>query len=124
MCPAPGINQPTAGATTDIMLTGSCCALVLSIIFSEVDFPGHFGALRSHQHVYFAAHAKLRQVDAGLNGEAGVGKNLPLVVNFKVVHVGPVGMDVGADGMSGAMDKIIAVARLLNMPAGGAIDFP
>src|ERR1035441_10834730 len=55
---------------------------------------------------------------------AGVGKNLPLVVNLEVVHVGPIGMDVGADGMSGAMNKIIAVARLLDESAGGAIHFP
>ena len=35
MCPAPGISQPTAGATTDIMLTGSCCAV---LDFSVVEF--------------------------------------------------------------------------------------
>src|SRR4029077_9584907 len=86
-------------------------------------FPGHFRRLGAHQHIHFAAHAKLRQVDAGLDREAGVGKNLPLVVNLKVVHVSPVGMDVGADGMSGAMNEIIAVAGLGDVPARDAIDF-
>ncbi len=35
MCPAPGISQPTAGANTDIMLTGSACA---ALAFSVVEF--------------------------------------------------------------------------------------
>src|SRR5258708_6249531 len=132
MWPAPGISQPTAGASTDMTLTGSGVALVLSVVEFAIldghnlalDFPGYFGRLLAHQHIHFAAHAKLRQVDAGLNREAGVGKDLPLVVNFKVVHVGPVGMDVGADGMSRAMNEIVAVAGLRNMPASHAIHFP
>jgi len=33
-------------------------------------------------------------------------------VDFQVVHVGPIGMDVGADGMSGTVNKIIAEAIL------------
>src|SRR6202008_4099883 len=78
----------------------------------------------AHQHIYFAAYSKLRQVDAGLDREAGVGKNLPLIVNLQIVHVGPIRMDVGADGMSGAVNKIIAVAGFLDMPASGAVHFP
>ncbi len=45
-------------------------------------------------------------------------------MNLEVVHVGAIGMDVGADGMSGAMNKIIAVPGLLNVAAGSAVDFP
>src|SRR5271165_2912666 len=133
MWPAPGISQPSAGASTDIMLIDSAGAVfvfsVVEFAISDVhnlalDFPGDFSGFGTHQHVDLAAHAKLRQVDAGLDGEAGVGKNLPLVMNFEIVHVGAVGMDVGADGMSRSMNKIIAVAGFLNVAAGGAIDFP
>src|SRR5882757_9887831 len=120
MWPAPGISQPTAGASTDMTLTGSGVALVLSVVeFAILDghnlalnFSSNFRRLGAHQHVHFAAHAKLRQVNAGLNREAGVGKNLPLVVDLKVVHIGPVGVDVGADGVSCPMNEIVAVAGL------------
>src|SRR5258708_22031346 len=98
MWPAPGISQPTAGASTLMTLTGSGVALVLSVVeFAILDghnlalnFSRHFCRLGAHQHVHLAAHAKLRQVDAGLNREAGVGKILPLVVTLNVVAVGPV----------------------------------
>src|ERR1051326_3594977 len=93
MWPAPGISQPTAGASPLIALTGSGITLVLSVVeFAILDghnlalnFPRHFRRLFAYQHVDFAAYAKLRQIDAGLNREAGVGKNLPLVVNLKIV---------------------------------------
>src|SRR5450432_708039 len=132
MWPAPGISQPTAGASTDITLTGSGVALVLSVVEFAIlnghnlalNFPRHFRRLVAHQHVHLAAHAKLRQVDAGLNREAGVGKNLPLVVDLKVVHVGPIGMDVGTDGMSRAVNEIVAIPGLGDMPASGAVHFP
>jgi len=39
-------------------------------------------------------------------------------------NVSAIGMDVGANGMSRAMYKIIAVAFLLDVVAGGAIHFP
>src|SRR4051794_40991007 len=131
MWPAPGISQPIAGASTLITLTGSGVALVLSVVELAIldghnlalNFPGHFRRFVAHQHVYLAANAKLRQIDAGLNREAGVGKNLPLVVNLKVVHVGAVGVDVGADGMSRAMDEIVAVTSFCNMSTSGPINF-
>src|SRR6266852_5013765 len=71
MWPAPGINQPTAGASTLITLTGSGVTLVLSVVeFAILDghnlalnFPRDFRRLVAHQHVHFAAHAKFRQVD-------------------------------------------------------------
>ena len=45
-------------------------------------------------------------------------------MNFQIVHVGSVGMDVGADGMSRPMNKIIAVPGFLDMPARGLVHFP
>jgi hypothetical protein len=45
-------------------------------------------------------------------------------MDFQIVHVGPIGMDVGADGMSGPVNKIIAVTFFLDVAAGGTIHFP
>src|SRR5579872_2122187 len=77
MWPAPGISQPTAGASTDITLTGSGVALVLSVVELAMldghnlalNFPRHFRRLVAHQHVHLTADAKFRQIDAGLNRE-------------------------------------------------------
>src|SRR5271168_2724406 len=53
---------------------------------------GDPGSARCGEHVDFAADAELgletgRQVDAGLDGEAGVGQDLALVVGFEVVEM-------------------------------------
>src|SRR5579864_759659 len=132
MCPAPGISHPIAGASTAIVLTGAASAtFALLVEFAILDnhnlalnFSRHFRRLGAHQDVDLAAHAKLRQINAGLDREAGVGKNLPLVMNLEVVHVGSVSMNIGADGMSGAMNEIVAVPGLLNVSPCSPVDFP
>src|SRR5579864_7393607 len=132
MCPAPGISHPIAGASTAIVLTGAASAtFALLVEFAILDnhnlalnFSRHFRRLGAHQDVDLAAHAKLRQINAGLDREAGVGKNLPLVVNLEVVHVRSVSMDFGADGMSRAMNEIISVSRLLDVSTRRPVHFP
>ena len=62
-----------------------------------MDFSRNFRGLGAHQHVDFAAHAKLGEVNAGLDRKAGVREDLPLVVDFKIVHVGAIRVNFGAD---------------------------
>src|SRR5215469_11153162 len=50
-----------------------------------LDFSCDPGLARSGQHIHFTADTEFRQVDAGLDGEAGVGQNLASVVRLKVV---------------------------------------
>ena len=45
-------------------------------------------------------------------------------MNLEIVHVGAVGMDIGADGMPGAMNEIFSEAGLFYMSADRSIDFP
>src|SRR5579859_214825 len=71
--------------------------------YLTLDFSRHFGRLGAHKNIDLATYAEFRQINSGFDREAGIGKNLPLVVNFEVVHVCTVGMDVGADGMPGAV---------------------
>src|SRR5947208_6022619 len=45
-------------------------------------------------------------------------------MDFQIVHVGAIGVDVGADGMSGAVHKEFVQASVLDMTANGAIHLP
>src|SRR5215469_122778 len=76
MCPAPGISQPRAGASTAIGVIGvASAAFAISVVEFAIlnrhnlalDFPCYFRRFRAHQYVYFAAHPKLRQINAGLD---------------------------------------------------------
>src|SRR5262249_970299 len=88
----------------------------------------HFGLAVAHDHVDLAAYAELRQVDAGLDGEAGVGDDLAVVLGLEVVHVGAGGVDLDPDRVPGAMRKIFSVTfrgdvvarRLVHFPAADA----
>ena len=60
--------------------------------------------------VDFRANAKFRQVDAGLDGEAGPGNHAPFVVCFVVVHVGTGAMNFSTDGVACAMEEVVRVS--------------
>src|SRR5215469_13676333 len=72
----------------------------------------YLGALAAYQHIYFAAYAEFRQVNARFDGKAAARKNAALVVNFEIIHVGTVAVDVGGNGMAGAVNKVLAVSGL------------
>src|SRR5438309_320574 len=103
-CPAPGMSQPTAGATTDIVLgdvagrffatTGSFRVGVVAIFrfragrnsrplasldSDEYEFTLHstsyFSALAAHQHVDLAAYAELWEICSRLNRKQAVRQN-------------------------------------------------
>src|SRR5271154_3260097 len=76
---------------------------------------GDPGSAGGGEHVHFAADAELgvgaivgRQVDAGLDAEAGVGQNLALVVSFEVIEMRAGAVELGGDVVAGAMGEIVA----------------
>ncbi len=79
-----------------------------------LDFSGDAGVVFFDVDVDFAAHAKILEINSGLNGKAGGGNDLPIIAGLKIVHVGAVAVDVLADGMSVAVDEKIAVALALD----------
>src|SRR5882672_12551175 len=121
-CPAPGISQPTIGATIAIFVSGYSGVLAVAAFSVDVlaiqmichsdrhdlalDFTSDFRAAGADQHVDLAAHSELRQVNTGLDREAGIGQDAALVVDLKIVHVGAISMNFGADRMAGAVNEI------------------
>src|SRR5262249_42620658 len=89
-----------------------------------LNFAGDLGRLGPHQYIHFAADAKLGQVNARLDRETGVGKNPPLIVNFQIVHVSAVGMDLGSDRVTSPVNEVIAKASLLDVISCGPVNFP
>jgi len=89
-----------------------------------LNFPGDLGGTLPHQNVDFAAHAEFGKIYARLNREAAIGKDLADVVYFEVVHIGAVGVDIGTDGVAGAVDEVFAKALAVDVVAGSAVDFP
>src|SRR5258708_6805894 len=87
-------------------------------------FTCYFSRAVAREHIYLAAHAKLRQVNARLNGKAGVGDDFAVVLGFKVIHVGAVAMHVYADGMPRAVRKILRVTCIGDVLARGLVHFP
>src|SRR6185312_8818333 len=132
------MSQPTAGATTAIadarvaggfvvttcLLTGESAICesktsrgARSHSHSDNDelflhSTSYFGTSASHQHIDLAADAKSVQVHARLDGKATVRQDAALVVNLQVVHVGAVGVHLGAYRVPGTMHKIFSVAGL------------
>src|SRR5271157_2608556 len=66
------------------------------------------GLARSGEHVHLAAHAELRQIDAGLDGEAGVGQQEALIVGFKIIKMRAGAVQLLGDVVTRAMGKEIA----------------
>ena len=89
-----------------------------------MDFTSDFRAAGADQHVHLAAHSELRQVNAGLDREARIRQDATLVVDLKIVHIGAIRVNFGADRMAGAVNKIVAVAGLLDVRSHRAIHFP
>src|SRR3954465_14600600 len=76
----------------------------------RLHFAADLGFAVAHDHVNLTAHAELGQINAGLDGEAGVGDDLAVVLGLEIVHVSAGGVDLDSDGVPGAVRKILAVA--------------
>src|SRR5689334_12494963 len=73
-------------------------------------FTRYFRAAVARQHVDFTADAIFRQINSGLNGEAGIGDDFALVLGLQVIHIGAVAVDVLANGVPCAMNKEVTVS--------------
>ena len=83
-----------------------------------LDAAGYPGFAGGGEHVDFAAHAELGQVDAGLDGEAGVGQQKAHVVGFEIVEVRAGAVNLVGDVVAGAMDEVLAEAGFADDGAG------
>src|SRR5262245_14634983 len=73
--------------------------------------------------VHFTPHAKLRQVDPRLDGEAGPGHDATVVARFEAVDVGAVAVHFLADVVAGTVREFVAVTGLVDHRSRGVIDF-
>src|ERR1039458_7659075 len=86
-----------------------------------LDAAGDNGVVAGGDHVDFAADAELRQINAGLDGEAGEGQDAAFVVGFEVVEVGAATMKLGADVVAGAGREMLAETGTANDGAGRVV---
>lgn len=86
-----------------------------------MDFAGDPSFAGGGEHVDFAADAEFGEVDAGLDGETGVGEDETLVVGFEVVEVCAGAVDFVADIMTRAVGEVFSKAGVNDDAAGGVI---
>src|SRR5258708_10120458 len=96
-----------------------------------VDAAGDLGFAFAGDHVELAANAEgigiaggAGEVEAGFDGEAGVGQDEALVVGFEVVEMCAVAVEDGADVVAGAMGEKVAEAGFADDVAGGVVGLP
>src|SRR5271165_3022293 len=148
-CPRPGSSQPAmptpqallcegalasapeGGVSTEVVSLDSwliCLVMVPSSCEkrqdSRLDRAGHAGFLFVHIHIHFRAHAKLREVDSGLDGIAGARDQVTLILSFESIHVNAIAVHRGADVVAGAMKEIFSVAGLFHNASRGFIHLP
>ncbi len=88
-----------------------------------LDFAGDPGFVGGGDHVDFAADAELGEVDAGLDGEAGVGQDAAVVVGFEVVEVGAGAVDFVGDVVAGAVGEVVGETGGADDGAGSVVGF-
>ena len=88
-----------------------------------LDFAGDPGFAGGGDHVDFAADAELGEIDAGLDGEAGVGQDAAIVVGFEVVEVCAGAVNLLGDVVAGAVGKELGESGGLDNGAGGIVGF-
>src|SRR5207237_9292801 len=79
-----------------------------------LNFTCDLGSFGPDEHVYFAAHAELGQVNPRLDRETRVGQDAAFVVDFEIVHVGAVGVNLSSDALSGAVTAVFAKASAVD----------
>ena len=87
----------------------------------SLDFAGDPGFVGGGEHVDFAADAEVGEVDAGLDGEAGVWQDLADIMSFEVVEVCAGAVDFVSDVVAGAMGEVVGETGGANNGACGII---
>ena len=76
-----------------------------------LDAAGDVGLAGVGDHVDFAADTELAgEVEAGFDGEAGVGEDEADVMGLEVVEVGAVAVEFGCDVVPGTVGKVVGHA--------------
>ena len=86
-----------------------------------LDAAGDPGFAGGGEHVDLAADAELGEVDAGLDGEAGVGQKLAHVVGLEVVKVRAGAVNLVGDVVAGAVGEELGKAGRADDGAGGVV---
>ena len=89
----------------------------------SLDFAGDPGFAGGGEHVDFAADAELGEVDAGLDGEAGVGQEPALVVGLEVVEVRAGAVNFVGDVVAGAVGEVVGESGRADDGAGRIVGF-
>ena len=82
---------------------------------------GDLGSRLAPDHVDLRSHAKLFEIQAGLNREPTAWQELPLIVRLVVVQMGAVAMDGLAQAMPRTMQDVTAVPSFFDDSASGPI---
>ncbi len=85
----------------------------------------HLGLALAGDHVDLVADTELAgEVEAGFDGEAGVGQDEALVVRLEVVEVGSVAVELGGDVVAGAVREVVGETRIADDGARGVVGLP
>ena len=90
-----------------------------------MDAAGDLGFAGAGDHVDLVADAEFAgEVEAGFDGEAGVGEDEADVVGLEVVEVGAVAVEFGRDVVAGAVGEAVGEACVADDVAGGVVGLP
>ena len=86
--------------------------------------PGDDGPAWLGQHIHFAAHSELREIDSRFNGEASVRQNQTIVVSFQIVQIRPITMSFSRNAMPSPVSEVFSQPGTTNNAAGRIIGLP
>ncbi len=86
-----------------------------------MDFAGDPGFAGGGEHVDFAADSEFGEIDAGFDGEAGVGEDEALVVGFKVIQIRTGAVYLIADIVAGTVGEVLGKPCGVDDGTGGVI---
>ena len=84
----------------------------------------NLGVVLEDEQVYFTTDTELWQIDAWLDGAAGVWEQDAVILCFIVVEVGAVAVEDGADVVAGTVDEVVRVVSLGDYRAGDVVYLP
>src|SRR6185436_1694175 len=85
---------------------------------------GHERLALAVMHVDFRTHAERFEIQPGFDGEAGAGKQPPIVMTLVVVHMHAVAMNLAPEAMPGTMQNPFPEPGLLEHLPCRPVDLP